>query len=102
MWSKKRSPGDMSGHLAAFIRVSNMIMDGLSGKRKFHWGEGERQAYTKKAEAMGVTLVTRNQIKRSCSYWSANAGRVSVPKPCGGDYDRKAKQKLRPSRHSRS
>jgi hypothetical protein len=54
----------MRGHLAAFIHVAEMLRDGLSGKRKFHWGDGERQAYTKKALAMGVTLVTRNQIRK--------------------------------------
>lgn len=60
-WSAKRSRANMQNHLGAFTYIASALHDGLSGK-PFHWGDGERQAYTKKALAMGATLLTRNQI----------------------------------------
>jgi hypothetical protein len=77
---RSRTPGDMRGHLAAFIHVAEMLSDGLAGKRQFHWGDGERQAYTVKAAALGATLVSRNQIKKQGYELKRNA------KPVGTAY----------------
>lgn len=61
---RSKSPGEVRGQLATYIHVAEMLRDGLAGRRRFQWGDGERQAYTVKAAAIGATLLTRNQIKK--------------------------------------
>lgn len=54
------SPSRVKGRLASYRYVAQAVTDGLSGK-PFIWSAGEREAYTPKAKAMGVTLVTKTQ-----------------------------------------
>lgn len=77
-----KSPGEVSGRLATHIYVINRIIEGLHG-RPFNWGAGEREAYTKIAAAVGITLVTKTAAARrgyslkrgarpvGCGYWGA-------------------------------
>lgn len=44
-------------------QLTHTILQGLDGK-PFHWGQGERWAYTPMLTKIGVTLVTRNRIDK--------------------------------------
>jgi hypothetical protein len=61
--SKSTSPSTVVSRLQSWQYVAQVIIDGLNGKR-FSWTAGEFEAYRKKAEAMGLTLVTKTTIKR--------------------------------------
>lgn len=56
-------PSEILGRLNSWVYVANTIADGLNGK-PFSWTDGERIAYTEKAKAMGITLVTKNWLKK--------------------------------------
>lgn len=57
------SPSEIKDKLASWSHVANQIINGLSGKT-FSWSGGEFEAYRVKAKAMGITLVTKSQIKK--------------------------------------
>lgn len=57
------SPSEIKGRLGSWRYVAQAIIDGLDGK-PFAWCGGEFEAYRPKAKEMGVTLVTKTQIKR--------------------------------------
>lgn len=57
------SPGEIRERCRSYAHVARLIDEGLGGD-PFHWGLGEAQAYCAKAEDMGLTLVTKNQIAR--------------------------------------
>jgi hypothetical protein len=44
-------------------QLTDTILQGLEGK-PFHWGQGERWAYTPMLTKIDVTLVTRNRIDK--------------------------------------
>jgi hypothetical protein len=44
-------------------QLTNTILQGLDGS-PFHWGQGERWAYTPMLKKIGITLVTRTQIDK--------------------------------------
>lgn len=57
------TPSEIKKQLRSWAYVAKAIFDGLDGK-PFHWGGGEFNAYCPKAEAMGITLVTKSQVKK--------------------------------------
>lgn len=57
------SPSEIKGKLDSWRYVAQAIKDGLEGK-PFSWCGGEFDAYKPKAQQMGITLVTKTQIKK--------------------------------------
>lgn len=57
-------PSEIKNRLGSWYHVATEIRNGLDGY-PFSWTDGERVAYTEKARAMGVTLVTQNWLKKN-------------------------------------
>jgi hypothetical protein len=63
MKESRITPSVIKSRLASWQYVAKAIIDGLNGE-PFSWGGGEFQAYRLKAEAMGITLVTKTAIEK--------------------------------------
>lgn len=57
------SPSEVKNKLSSWIYVATQIRDGLNGI-PFDWTGGEFEAYRVKAEAMGLTLITKTQVTK--------------------------------------
>jgi hypothetical protein len=57
------SPSEIKSKLGSWRHIAQVIIDGLEGK-PFCWSNGELEAYRPKAQQMGITLVTKTQIKK--------------------------------------
>ena len=53
-----QTPYAVKKRLDTLIGIAEQIQRGLDGQ-PFRWGDTERKAYTPKAAALGITLVTR-------------------------------------------
>ncbi len=73
------TPYEIKKRLASWQKVAQFVIDGLNGK-PFSWTGGELDAYKPKAKQMGVTLVTKTQIKKLGYRLKRNA------KPVGNGY----------------
>lgn len=58
-----KKPSNTKRSLQTWLHVATAIIDGLNGK-PFSWSGGEFSAYRPKAEAMGITLVTKTRIAK--------------------------------------
>jgi hypothetical protein len=58
-----KKPSEIKNNLTTWQYVANAIIDGLNGE-PFSWNGGEFASYRPKAEAMGITLVTKTRIDK--------------------------------------
>lgn len=58
------SPSVIKNRLYSWAKVGQFILNGLDGDQ-FSWSSGEFEAYKKKAQAMGITLVTKTWLSRN-------------------------------------
>ena len=58
-----QTPYAVKKRLDTLVSIADQIQRGLDGQ-PFRWGDTERKAYTPKAAALGITLVTKTGMQK--------------------------------------